>query len=212
VIGDLRHGAPLDPRSENFPQIFFPLEPTEFDLNRAFTVVLRWSGRIPAPGERLRQTAQSIGPRVLIERIQTASDWFADRVITPRRQTVLLGLLGGLGLVFALVGVFGMTAYAVSRRTSEIGVRLALGARPEQVVKTIVRDSAVPIAFGTSLGLLGAALLTRVIESFLFATTPTDIVTFALAALTLVVGGCLAAVVPAMRAARIDPVATLRAE
>ena len=212
VIGDLRHGGPLDRRSENFPQVFFPLEPTEFLLNQAMTVVLRPSGRTPDLGNRLREAAQSIGPRVLIERIRTANDWFGDRVVTPRRRTVLLSLLGGLGLMLALVGVFGMTAYAVECRTSAIGVRMAFGARPGQVVATVVRDSAVPIAIGTLVGLGGAALTTRVIESFLFETTPTDAATFAAVALALVTVGSLAALVPAMRAARVDPVATLRAE
>lgn len=216
VIGDLRHGGPLGgamgPRSENYPQVFLPLEPTEFDLNHAMMVVLRSSGRAPDLGNRLREAARSIRPRVLVERVRTGNDWFADRVVTPRRRTVLLSLLGGLGLVLALVGVFGMTAYAVERRTAEIGVRMAFGARPGQVVTTMVRDSAVPIAVGTLLGLGGAALATRVIESFLFETTPTDAVTFAAVALALVAVGCLAALVPAMRAARVDPVATLRAE
>ncbi len=212
VIADLRHGGPLGRRSENFPQVFFPLKPTEFDLNQAMTVVLRPSGRTPDLGTRLREAAHSIGPRVLIERIRTANDWFADRVVTPRRRTVLLSLLGGLGLVLALVGVFGMTAYAVECRTSEIGVRMAFGARPGQVVATIVHDAAVPIVIGTLLGLSGAAFTTRVIESFLFETTPTDAATFAAVALTLVVVGCLAALVPAMHAARVDPVASLRAD
>ncbi len=212
VIADLRHGGPLGRRSENFPQVFFPLKPTEFDLNQAMTVVLRPSGRTPDLGIRLREAAHSIGPRVLIERIRTANDWFADGVVTPRRRTVLLSLLGGLGLVLALVGVFGMTAYAVECRTSEIGVRMAFGARPGQVVATIVHDAAVPIVIGTLLGLSGAAFTTRVIESFLFETTPTDAATLAAVALTLVVVGCLAALVPAMHAARVDPVASLRAD
>ncbi len=212
VIADLRHGGPLGFQNENFPQVFFPLEPSEFNLNQAMTVVLRPSGGVPDLGTRLRDAAQSIGPRVLIERIRTANDWLGDRLITPRRRTVLLSLLGGLGLVLALVGVFGMTAYAVECRTSEIGVRMAFGARPGQVVTTMVRDSAVPIAIGTLLGLGGAALTTRVIESFLFETAPTDAATFAAVALALVAAGCLAALVPALRAARVDPVATLRAE
>ena len=212
VIADLRHGGPLGFQNEDYPQVFFPLEPTEFNLNQAMTVVLRPSGRAPDLGNRLRDAAQSIGPRVLIERIRTANDWLGDRLITPRRRTVLLSLLGGLGLVLALVGVFGMAAYAVECRTSEIGVRIAFGARPGQVVTTMVRDSAVPIAIGTLLGLGGAALTTRVIESFLFETTPTDAATFAAVALALVAAGCLAALVPALRAARVDPVATLRAE
>ena len=212
VIGDLRHGGPLGRRSENYSQVFLPLEPTEFDLNHAMMVVLRPRGRAPDLGNRLREAARSIGPRVLVERVRTGNDWFGDRVVTPRRRTVLLSLLGGLGLVLALVGVFGMTAYAVERRTAEIGVRMALGARPGRVVATMVRDSAAPIVVGTLVGLGGAALATRVIESFLFETTPTDAATFAAVALALVAAGCFAALVPATRAARVDPVATLRAE
>ena len=100
----------------------------------------------------------------------------------------MLGLLGGLGLTLALVGVFGMTAYAVTRRTAEIGVRMAFGARPGQVVRTMVREAAVPIAVGTVLGVGGAALATRVIESFLFETAPTDPVTLAAVAVTLADG------------------------
>jgi macrolide transport system ATP-binding/permease protein len=210
----LRHGGPLAPRNENFPAraVFFPLQATEFDVNQAMLAVVRTSTRIPALGDRLRQTTQSIGPRVLIERIQTANERLGASVITPRRRTVLLGLLGGLGLVLALVGIFGMTAYTVSRRTSEIGIRMAFGALPAQVVTTIVRDSAIPIGVGTMLGLGGAALATRVIESFLFQTRPIEVATFAAVALVLIVTGCLAALLPAMHAARVDPVATLRAE
>ncbi len=160
----------------------------------------------------MRRLAQSIGPRVLVERIRTGHDWFGDRVITPRRRTVLLGLLGGLGLALALVGVFGMTAYAVTRRTAEIGVRMAFGARPAQVVQTMVRDSAIPISIGVALGVGGAALATRVIESFLFETAPTDPLTLAAVAVILATAGCLAALVPALRAAKVDPASSLRAD
>jgi putative ABC transport system permease protein len=212
VIADLRHGGPLGFRSENFPQAFFPLNPQDSNFKQAMVVTVRTAGTITALGDRLREAAQSIGPRVLVEKIQTANERFGAGVITPRRRTVLLGLLGGLGLVLALVGVFGMTAYAVSRRTAEIGVRMAFGARPGQVVRTILRDSAIPILIGTAMGLGGAALLSRLIESFLFKTAPTDAVTFAVVALTLIAAGCIAALVPALRASRIDPVATLRAE
>jgi predicted permease len=210
VIADLRHGGPLGRRSTGQSQLFFPLNPTESGLNTAMTVVIRPSGEVT--GDRLRQAAQSIGPRVLVEEIRTANDWFGESVITPRRRTVLLGLLGGLGLILALVGVFGMTAYAVTRRTGEIGVRMAFGARPGQVVWTIVRDAATPIAAGTLLGIAGAALASRLIESFLFQTAPADPVTLALVAVTLATTGCLAALVPALRAARVDPASSLRAD
>jgi putative ABC transport system permease protein len=212
VIADLRHGGPLDTRNQNQPQVFFPFEPDENDLQQAMMIVLRPSDETPGLADELRRMAQSIGPRVLVERIRSADDWFGDRVITPRRRTVLLGLLGGLGLVLALVGVLGMTAYAVARRSAEIGVRMAFGARPGQVVQTIVRDAAVPIGAGTVLGVGGALLSTRIIESFLFETAPTDPPTLAAVAVTLATAACVAALVPALRAAKVDPASSLRVE
>ena len=213
VIADLRHGGPLANLTEmRALQVFFPLAPTDDDLNQAMSIVVRASGDVPGLGERLRQAALAVGPRVLVEQIRTGDDLFGATVITPKRRTVLLALLGGLGLTLALVGVFGMTAYAVARRTAEIGVRMAFGARPHQVVGTMLRDAAVPIATGTIVGVGGALLSTRTIESFLFQTPPTDPATLAAVAATLGVAGCAAALIPAMRAAKVDPALTLRAE
>jgi predicted permease len=210
IIRDLRHGGPLSTREE--PQVFFPLQVSEYDLNTAMMVVMRPSGSSRGLSDELRRVAQGVGPRVLVERIRTGEELFGDRVLTPRRRTVLLGLLGGLGLMLALVGVFGMTAYSVTRRTAEIGLRMAFGARPRQVVQAMVRDSALPIAIGTVLGVGGALLATGVIKSFLFATAPTDPVTLTIVAIALATTGCLAALVPAMRAAKVDPASSLRAE
>jgi ABC-type antimicrobial peptide transport system permease subunit len=162
--------------------------------------------------DRLRQAALTIGPRVLVERIRPGGDWLGDRVATPRRRTVLIGLLGVLGLVLAIVGVFGMTAYSVARRTREIGVRMAFGAAPGAIVGRMLRDAAIPIGIGTAVGLAAAALSTRLIASFLYQTQPTDPATFAAVAALLVSTGCLAALVPAMRAARVDPLAALRSD
>jgi predicted permease len=213
VVADLRHGGPLNNRSENFPQAFFPYEPTGGAArNQAMVVVLRSSNPVPDLANRLRQAAQAVGPGALVEGVRPAQDWFGDRIVTPRRRTVLLGLLGGLGLALAVVGVFGMTAYAVARRTGEIGVRMAFGARPGQVVRVIVGDALMPIAIGTAAGLGTAALATRAIESFLFQTPPTDLATFIAVALILVGAGILAALAPALRATRVDPVQVLRAD
>ncbi len=100
----------------------------------------------------------------------------------------------------------------MARRSAEIGVRMAFDARPGQAVRLMMRDSAVPIAIGTLAGLGGAALATRVIASFLFETKPIEPATFAAVALALAGTGCLAALIPALRAARVDPASTLRAE
>ena len=210
VVPDLKHGGPLATAQE--AQVFYPLEVSEFDLNTPMMIVMRPSGPIQGLPDQLRRVAAGIGPRVLVERIRTSEELFGERVVTPRRRTVLLGLLGGLGMTLALVGVFGMTAYSVTRRTSEIGVRLAFGARPGQVVRTMLRDSAIPIAIGTMLGVGGAFFATRVIKSFLFDTAPTDPLTLGAVAMVIAATGCIAALVPAMRAARIDPASSLRTD
>jgi predicted permease len=215
VIADLRHGGPLEtaPRPQYQAHVFFPLdEPTASDLTEAMLIVMRISPDAPVLADQLRRVARSIGPPVLVERIRTGDELLGQSVITPRRRTVLLVLLGALGLTLALVGVFGMTAYSVTRRTAEIGVRMAFGARPGQVVQRIVRDAAVPILIGTVVGVLGASFATRIITSFLFQTAPTDPVTFAAVAVTLVVTGGIAALIPALRAARVDPASCLRSE
>ena len=212
IVGDLRHGGPLASTTRYPAQVFLPLEPTSTTSRPPMIVVMRVEGAPANLPDQLRKTAQSIGPRVLVERIRTSEALFGDRVITPRRRMVLLSLLGGLGLILALVGVFGMTAYAVARRTPEIGVRLAFGARPRQVVGTMLRESAWPILLGTVVGVGGALLATRVIETFLFQTSPTDPMTLAAVAGLLAAVGCLAAIVPALRAATVDPSSSLRAE
>ncbi len=213
VVADIRHGGPLA-RVREEHQVYLPFQPAKSGVQRnlAVTLVLRPSGKVPDLSDRLRKAAQNIGPRVLVERIRTGSDWFGDRVVTPRRRTVLLGVLGGLGLLLTLVGVFGMTAYAVARRTQEIGVRMVFGALPGAVVRRILRESAMPIALGIAAGLGGAALATRLIASFLFQTDPIDLPTFAGVAVLLLIAGGLAAWLPARRAARIDPVRALRTE
>ena len=179
---------------------------------RALILVVRPSGPIAPVGDRLRQIARAVGPKVVVERVRTGDEWLDATILTPRRRTVLLTLLGSLGLLLALVGVFGMTAYAVTQRTQEIGVRMAFGARPGDVVRTMLRDATVPVGVGLVAGLGAAALATRVISTFLFETTTTDAATFAAVGGTLAIAALTAAWIPARRAARVDPVLALRAD
>jgi ABC-type antimicrobial peptide transport system permease subunit len=124
----------------------------------------------------------------------------------------LLGLLGVVGLALALVGIFGTTAFAVGCRTREIGVRMALGARPDRVVRAMVADAAWPIGAGLAIGLAGGYFASQLVATFLFETSPRDALTFAAAAALLAGTSLAAAWIPASRAARVDPVVALRAE
>ena len=162
--------------------------------------------------DRLKKAAFSVGPVAIVERVRPGSDWLADRIVTPRRRTVLLGLLGGFGLLLTLIGVFGMTAYAVARRTQEIGVRMAFGATAGNVIRAMVADAAWPVAIGIAAGVAGSWYATQLISTFLYEMTPTDPPTFAAAATMLAVAAFVAVWIPARRAARIDPVRSLRVE
>jgi len=162
--------------------------------------------------EALRAAAKAIGPTVMVNRVRQGHEWWSENVVTPRQRTVLLGILGGLGLLLALVGVFGVTTFAVSKRTAEIGVRMAFGAQPTQVVRVMLTDAAKPIVIGIMFGLTGAFFLTRVIGTFLYKTESRDPWAFAAAALVLAVCGLLAAWLAARKAAKVDPVVALRGD
>jgi putative ABC transport system permease protein len=118
----------------------------------------------------------------------------------------------GVALLLAAVGVFGLIAYAVTQRTNEIGIRIALGAQPAAVVRQIVAHGAMLGAAGIAIGAAGALLFMRLLEGLLFATSPTDPVTFAAVTMLLAAVVVGASLVPALRATRIDPVSALRFE
>jgi ABC-type antimicrobial peptide transport system permease subunit len=149
---------------------------------------------------------------VLMGRVRPASAVISQQVARPRHRMLLLTLLGAFGLVLTLVGIFSMTAYAVARRTREIGVRVAFGARPWQVVGVMIRDAAWPVALGLIAGLAGTYYATGMIRSFLFQTTPHDPATLTAVVVVLGAAACLAAWLPARRAATVDPLSALRAE
>jgi predicted permease len=212
VVGNARLKSPLI-QDRARPDLYLMHQPAERSRSGpGVTVVVRPEGQIPRLAEQLRHAAHAVGPPVIVERIRHGREWFDDRVATPRQQAILLSLLGGLGLLLTLVGIFGTTAYAVARRTQEVGIRMALGARVGQMVGAIVLDAAWPVVLGLAIGLAGAAAVTRVIGSFLFETAPTDPLTFVTTAVALAATALMAAWIPARRAAHVDPVKALRAE
>jgi predicted permease len=211
VVADVKRSA----LSRDGAVAYLPYGPGQRLSNMLpLTVVIRPEPGITAPALAggLRHAARSVGPPVVIERIRSGTDWLREQLATRRHQMLLLGLLGAFALGLTLVGIFSVTAFAVARRTHEIGVRMAFGARPGHVVLRTVRDAAWPVAIGLAVGLAGALFGTRVLASFLFETTPTDPATFLTVTVLLGNSALLAAWIPARRAARVDPMVALRAE
>jgi ABC-type antimicrobial peptide transport system permease subunit len=136
-----------------------------------------------------------------------------DRSVGSRRFTMMI--LSGfalLGLVLAAIGIYGVLSYSVSRRTREIGVRMALGAVRSRVVSMVLRDSLTPVVVGAALGVAGALLGGRLIGTLLYGVAATDPVTLAGVVVVLLGVAVVASVVPASRAARVDPIVALREE
>jgi len=117
-----------------------------------------------------------------------------------------------LGLLLAAIGIYGVLAYSVARRTREIGVRMALGAARRRVVRMVLRDSLAPVVTGSAVGIVTALVATRLMRALLYGVSPTDPATFAVVTLVLLAVAVLASAVPAMRAARVDPIVALREE
>jgi ABC-type antimicrobial peptide transport system permease subunit len=151
-------------------------------------------------------------PDIPLRRTATMNELIAGQSAQRRLTMLMLGLFGVLGLVISAVGIFGLMAYVVSQRTREIGVRMALGATQSRVIRMVLRDACGLIAAGLVIGGLGAWYLRATAKTFLFGLEPTDPRAFLAALVSLLIAGALASIIPARRAAGVDPVVALRTE
>ncbi len=200
----------IDSLREPVPAVMY----TPFDQlpRRSFALVAHGAPGAGALAEPVRQAVRSIDPDQPIFRQQTMRDRIRDSVARERFQTGVMTLFALLAAVLAVVGVYGVVAYAGSRREKELGVRMALGARKAQVLKLIGGQAVGPILFGVAAGLIGAMVTARSLATLLFGIGPFDPVSFAGAAFGLAAISLVAALIPAAGAARRDPMRSLRCE
>jgi predicted permease len=175
-------------------------------------IAIRASGDPLQIARSVQAAIHRIDPDQAITHVETMEQVFSESVAQPRLQLVLLGIFGGVAGLLAAIGIYGVAAYSAAQRTREIGIRMALGARPGDVRRLVLREGLVLGAAGVGAGLAGALGLTRVLKSLLFEITPTDPPTLALAVIAVLVLALVATLIPARRASRIDPMATLRCE
>jgi putative ABC transport system permease protein len=196
-------------RGESRSEIYLPYwQFTELGTN----VVLKAAG---SPGHligTLRQAVREVDPNVPVSSVAPMSELVADSIGAPRFFALLTGVFAVLALALAAVGIYGVMAYAVALRTPEIGVRMALGAGRRDVFALIVGDGLRLAAIGIGTGLVASALMSLSIRSLLFGVTPADPLTFAGMTALLLMAAAVACIVPAHRAARVDPMVALRAE
>ena len=208
VVNDARQsGLNAKLRSEYYVDL------TRFGLTQATRphFVVRSGADTSHLGPLIRSTVRDIDPRLGVDlNQQTMAELTSASVATPRFNTFVLSAFAAVALALAIVGIYGVLSHAVTRRTHEIGIRMAVGAVPSRVLAMILRQSLMVTGTGAVVGLLMAAGTTRYLESMLFELTPLDPWTFvAVAVMTLVVA-VLAAYPPAARASRVDPLAALR--
>jgi predicted permease len=206
VVADVRSGA-LD--REPMPAIYRPQRNSGFSR---LTVVARTVGDPAALPAAVRAEIGRLDRNLPVGAMRTLDDVVLASVGTRRFQAMLVTLFAMLALALAVVGVYGVTSYAVTRQAREIGVRIALGARPTRVVTSVLSRGLRPVAIGLVAGLALAASGGRVIGTFLYGVGPTDPAAFAIATGVLLVAAAIACYLPARRAAAVDPVAVLRLE
>jgi len=190
-----------------------PNSPLEKDLSMyAGALVIQTSRSIPGFEKIVGDTLASINPNLAIVKFQTFQQQINDRFIEERLITRLTSLFGFLALLLAAIGLYGVTAYTVVRRTAEIGVRMALGAGRGRVIGAVMRGAMLQAVTGLAIGVPVAIFCVRYVKSQLYEVTNVNVPVIALSIGVLVLAAALSGIIPARRAASIDPVRALRIE
>jgi putative ABC transport system permease protein len=193
------------------------IRPTAYLSSRQYafgimSYVVRTAGDPARLAPSATRVVHDIDPLLPVSAIRPLTDVFAESIALPRLTTITMGIFAGIALLLAALGVYGVVAYSVSQRVREFGIRMALGARPGEIVGMVVRQTLTLIGMGLALGILCAVPATRLMRGMLYQIGPNDPITFVSIGALLAVVGCLAAYLPAKLGTRLDPVNTLRTD
>ncbi|MFL6276643.1 MAG: ABC transporter permease [Blastocatellia bacterium] len=210
VVADVKGG------SLNLPTAAYVYAPLHQYRREGYTntlmLAVETEGKPEALAAAIREQVQALDPDQPISNVRNMSELLDRALLAAKFSLLLLGLFAGIALVLAAVGIYGVMSYAVTQRTHEIGVRMALGARPGDVLSMVIRQGMLLAAAGVVVGVVGAWALTRLMASLLFGVSASDPLTFALIALLLGGVALVACYLPARRATRVDPMIALRYE
>ena len=208
VVGDMRQAAATDPDT---PDVFlsYRADPAGW-IRGTIHFVVRTAGEPTASVPTLRTAVREQDPTFALDSIMTMEERVATSLAKPRLYAILLAAFASAALAIAGVGLFGVLSYAVAQRSREIGVRTALGAQVHDIVALVLRQAIAVSAAGVAAGLWAAFVLTRYLSAFLYGVTRGDAVSYAAVAVAVVLVVAVACIVPARRAARLDPIEVLR--
>jgi ABC-type antimicrobial peptide transport system permease subunit len=176
------------------------------------TFVLRTTGDPARVGPAAVRVIRQIDPLLPVASVRTLDEVFAESIARPRLTAAAMSVFAAAALLLAALGVYGIVAYSVSQRTREFGIRVALGARPSQIIGMVVGQNLRLVGIGLSIGIIAAIPATRLMRGLLFQIGPNDPATFVAIGVTLAAVAIVAAYLPARRGTQIDPVVTLKSE
>jgi putative ABC transport system permease protein len=206
VVGDVKYSGLSAP-----PEATFYLNLRQNPIRQRY-IVLRSAADAAVMAPSIRAAVAAVDDTLAVAWVRTVDELMTASVESPRFRTVLVGTFAALGLLLAAIGIYGVMTHAVSERTHELGVRIALGADCAAVMRLVLGEAALLAAAGVAIGLAGAVAATRLMRSLLFGVTSTDPATFATVAAVLVGTALAASYIPTRRAARVDPMVALRYE
>jgi putative ABC transport system permease protein len=211
VVGNSRNNG-LDEQPTAVAYVPFLQDPLSKNYARSLRIVARTKSDPGAMAGSLRAALTSMDKNVPVFAVKPMTEYLRDSLSRRRFNMVLLSAFSGLALVLAAVGIYGVISYGVIQRTHEMGIRMALGAKPRDVLKLVVGQAMVLALGGVGIGLLASFALTRLIKGLLFSVSVTDPMTFLAIAVLMILIALLACLIPARRATKVDPLVALRYE